>query len=272
MEENPARRKKENLILHLKEFDSLLLAFSGGVDSSFLLAVGHEICGKRIVAATASSITFPKREHMEALKFTQERGIQHIVFQSDEYSLPAFIANGSDRCYHCKRALSQHLIKIAAEQGIKHVAHAANIDDLQDYRPGLKAADEMGIIAPLVDAQLTKEEIRFLSKEMGLEVWDKPPMACLASRIPYESPITEQKLKMVDEAEEFLLKQGFKQFRVRHHADVARIEVELDEIEKILEPKLRKQISEEFKRIGFLHISLDLEGYVSGNLNRTLNR
>jgi len=128
----------------------------------------------------------------------------------------------------------------------------------------------MGIIAPLVEAQLTKEEIRFLSKEMGLAAWDKPSMACLASRIPYESPITEQKLKMVDEAEEFLVKKGFRQFRVRYHGDVARIEVESDEIEKIIEAKLRKQLSEEFRRIGFLHIAVDLEGYVSGNLNRAL--
>jgi uncharacterized protein len=270
MEENAARLKKENLIRYLDGLDSLLVAFSGGVDSSFLLAVGYEICGERVVAATASSITFPTREHMEALKFTQDRGIQHIVFQSDEYSLPEFISNGPDRCYHCKKALSQRLIKIADEQGIRHVAHAANLDDLQDYRPGLKAADEMGIIAPLVEAQLNKEEIRFLSKEMGLAVWDKPSMACLASRIPYESPITEKKLKMVDEAEEFLVKKGFRQFRVRHHGDVARIEVESDEIERIIETKLRKQLSEEFRRIGFLHIAVDLEGYVSGNLNRAL--
>lgn len=270
MKENSAKRKKENLIRYLEGLDSLLVAFSGGVDSSFLLAVGHEICGERVIAATASSITFPTREQMEVRKFTQDRGIQHIVFQSDEYSLPEFISNGPDRCYHCKKALSQRLIKIADERGIRHVAHAANLDDLQDYRPGLKAADEMGIIAPLVEAQLTKEEIRFLSKEMGLAVWDKPSMACLASRIPYESPITEKKLKMVDEAEEFLVKKGFKQFRVRHHGDVARIEVESDEIARIIETKLRKQLSEEFRRIGFLHIAVDLEGYVSGNLNRAL--
>jgi len=270
MEENAARRKKENLIRYLEGLDSLLVAFSGGVDSSFLLAVAQEIYGERVVAATASSITFPTREQMEARKFTQDRGIQHIVFQSGEYNLPEFISNGPDRCYHCKKALSQRLIKIADEQRIRDVAHAANLDDLQDYRPGLKAADEMGIIAPLVEAQLYKEEIRFLSKEMGLAVWDKPSMACLASRIPYESPITEQKLKMVDEAEEFLVKKGFKQFRVRHHGDVARIEVESDEIERIIETKLRKQLSEEFRKIGFLHIAVDLEGYVSGNLNRAL--
>ena len=270
MEENTARQKKENLIRYLEGLDSLLVAFSGGVDSSFLLAVAQEIYGERVVAATASSITFPTREQMEARKFTQDRGIQHIVFHSDEYNLPEFISNGPDRCYHCKKALSQRLIKIAEERGIRNVAHAANLDDLQDYRPGLKAADEMGIIAPLVEAQLTKEEIRFLSKEMGLAAWDKPSMACLASRIPYESPITEQKLKMVDEAEEFLVKKGFRQFRVRHHGDVARIEVESDEIEKIIEAKLRKQLSEEFRRIGFLHIAVDLEGYVSGNLNRAL--
>jgi len=149
MEENTARQKKKNLIRYLEGLDSLLVAFSGGVDSSFLLAMGHEICGERVVAATAKSITFPTREHMEALRFTQDRGIQHIVFQSDEYNLPEFISNGPDRCYHCKKALSQRLIKIAEERGIRDVAHAANLDDLQDYRPGLKAADEMGSLHPL---------------------------------------------------------------------------------------------------------------------------
>ncbi|MBL7174514.1 MAG: ATP-dependent sacrificial sulfur transferase LarE [Desulfobacteraceae bacterium] len=265
-------KKKDDLIRRLKELDSLLVAFSGGVDSTFLLALAHQVLGDRVVAATASSITYPSREREEAVKFTSERRIQHIVFRSDEDSLPEFISNGPDRCYHCKKFLCQSLIKIADEKGLKYVAHAANLDDLKDYRPGLKAAEEMGIISPLVDAQLSKGEIRLLSKEMGLATWDKPAMACLASRIPYGSPITPEKLKMVNEAEEFLSRNGFKQFRVRHHGPVARIEVESTDIAKITESEFRKRLVAELRQIGFLHIAVDLEGYVSGSLNRAVGK
>jgi uncharacterized protein len=270
MDEKTARLKKEKLIQYLKGLDSLLVAFSGGVDSTFLLALAHETLGDKVLAVTESSSTYPSMERQEAVQFAQERGIEHVVFQSDETSIPEFVSNTPDRCYHCKKALSQELLKIAGERGIEHVAYATNVDDLADYRPGLKAADEMGIIAPLVVSKLNKEEIRFLSKEMGLPTWDKPAMACLASRIPYGDPITAEKLKMVEEAEAYLAKSGFKQYRVRHHGSVARIEVESAEIHRLNEPVLRKKIAEKFKEIGFLHVAVDLEGYTTGSMNRAL--
>jgi len=272
MDEKAARLKKEKLIRYLKGLDSLLIAFSGGVDSTFLLAIAHETLGNKVLAVTESSSTYPSRERQEAIQFAEERGIAHVVFQSDETRIPEFVSNAPDRCYHCKKALSQELVKIAEERGIEHVAYATNVDDLTDYRPGLKAADEMGIMAPLVEAQLNKEEIRFLSKEMGLSTWDKPAMACLASRIPYGDTITDKKLKMVEEAEAYLAKSGFRQYRVRHHGSVARIEVESSEIERINEANLRKNIVEKFKGIGFLHVAVDLEGYTIGSMNRALKK
>ena len=250
----------------------MLVAFSGGVDSTFLLALAHQVLADKVVAVTESSTTYPSREREEAVKFTKERGIEHIIFQADETSIAEFVANASDRCYHCKKSLSKALLKIANERGISHVAYAANIDDLGDYRPGMDAAREMGIIAPLLDTQICKEEIRFLSKEMGLPTWNKPAMACLASRIPYGEPITTEKLKMVEEAEDFLANQGFSQYRVRHHGPVARIEVEGLEITKIVEPMLRKSIVHKFRQIGFYHVTIDLEGYVSGSMNIVLGK
>ena len=270
IDKEDAASKKENLIHYLEKLDSLLVAFSGGVDSTFLLALSHQTLMDKVVAVTESSTTYPSREREEAVKFTKDRGIEHIVFQADETSIAEFISNAPDRCYHCKKSLSKNLLNIAKEKGISHVAYAANLDDLSDYRPGMDAAREMGIIAPLVDAHLSKEEIRFLSKEMGLPTWDKPAMACLASRIPYGEPITTKKLKMVEEAEDFLADQGFRQYRVRHHGSVARIEVASSEIKKITGPELRKNIVEKFRQIGFYHIAIDLEGYFSGSMNRVL--
>lgn len=270
IDKEDAASKKENLIHYLEKLDSLLVAFSGGVDSTFLLALSHQTLMDKVVAVTESSTTYPSREREEAVKFTKDRGIEHIVFQADETSIAEFVSNAPDRCYHCKKSLSKNLLNIAKEKGISHVAYAANLDDLSDYRPGMDAAREMGIIAPLVDAHLSKEEIRFLSKEMGLPTWDKPAMACLASRIPYGEPITTKKLKMVEEAEDFLADQGFRQYRVRHHGSVARIEVAGSEIKKITGPELRKNIVQKFRQIGFYHIAVDLEGYFSGSMNRVL--
>ncbi len=270
IDKEDATSKKENLIHYLEKLDSLLVAFSGGVDSTFLLALSHQTLTDKVVAVTESSTTYPSREREEAIKFTKDRGIEHIVFQADETSIAEFVSNAPDRCYHCKKSLSKNLLNIAKEKSISHVAYAANLDDLSDYRPGMDAAREMGIIAPLVDAHLSKEEIRFLSKEMGLPTWDKPAMACLASRIPYGDPITTEKLKMVEEAEDFLADQGFRQYRVRHHGSVARIEVAGSEIKKVTDPELRKNIVEKFRQIGFYYIAVDLEGYFSGSMNRVL--
>jgi uncharacterized protein len=184
--------------------------------------------------------------------------------------LKEFIVNRSDRCYHCKKALSKKLLAVAEEQGMAHVAHGANMDDLDDFRPGFKAAQEAGMIAPLMEAGLGKDEIRFLSKEMGLDQWDKPAMACLASRIPYGQPITVQALEMVDRAEEFMRNAGFAEVRVRHHGSVARIEVAPHRMKELQEEPVRKDLVQAFRKLGFEHIALDLEGYEQGKMNREL--
>ncbi len=272
MNEEVARSKKQNLVSHLKKLDSLLVAFSGGVDSAFLLALAHETLGEKVLAVTARSVIHPKREAEHAREFARQRGIRHVTISSEEMSLPEFVSNGPDRCYHCKRHLVQAFSKIAREHGIKYVAHGANVDDLKDYRPGFRAADEAGVLASLIDAELSKEEIRFLSKEMGLQTWDKPPIPCLASRIPYGSLITEGKLKMIEEAERFLLDQGFREVRVRHHGAVARIEVGSAERERIMANGLRQATVDEFRKIGFEHVALDLEGYLAGKMNRALGK
>jgi uncharacterized protein len=270
MDHNNATRKKERLIHLVRDAGSMLVAFSGGVDSSLLLAMAHEILGNDVLAATAISDIYPVRENEAASKFTSERGIEHIVFGSEEMSLPYFVLNGPDRCYHCKKSLFQKLIQIAEERGIERVAHGANVDDLEDYRPGLRAAAEMGIMAPLLDAGLRKQDIRFLSKEKGFSQWNKPAVACLATRIPYGSPITAEKLKVIEEAEGFLFERGVRQCRVRHHGSVARIEMESSELGIIMRDDVREAIVRKFREIGFLHIAVDLEGYVSGSMNREL--
>lgn len=271
MNENIARQKREDLISQLRNLGSLLVAFSGGVDSTFLLALAHQTSGERVAAATASSIIHPIREEKIARDFTREKGIHHVVFCSEEMDLPGFVANRDDRCYHCKRHLFEKVFEIARQMGIKHVAHGANVDDLKDFRPGFRAANEAGVLAPLVNADLTKEEIRFLSREMGLSIWNKLAMACLATRIPYGSPVTKEKLNMVEQAEEFLLEHGFNEVRVRHHGSVARIELgTVKDLKRVLDEGLRKAVVDKLRKIGFEHVSLDLEGYVLGKMNRPL--
>ena len=272
MDKGKAYAKKQELVRSIKQLPSLLVAFSGGVDSTFLLAIAHQVLGNNVLAATGSSATYPSSEKNEAINIARDRSIRHVVFDSEEDCIPEYLLNTPDRCYHCKKSLSESLIKIARENHIEHIAHAANVDDLGDYRPGMTAADEMGLIAPLLEVGLGKDEIRFLSKEMGLPTWDKAAMACLASRIPYNTPITKERLKMVEDAEEFLSKNGFKQFRVRHHGSVARIEVESSAIDRLFDKGIRKSILERFREIGFDHIAIDLEGYVTGSMNRGLEK
>jgi len=265
-------KKRQVLLDRLRSLDSLLVAFSGGVDSTFLLAVAHKGLGKKVLAVTAHSIIYPQSEIEEAVVFAKGLGVEHLLLHSEASSLPEFIANPPERCYFCKKSLFEHLREIARQRGIRHIAHAANMDDFGDFRPGWKAAEEMGIIAPLVDARLTKEDIRFLSKEMGLSTWDKPSMACLASRIPYGETITETKLRMIGEAEKEIASHGFSQYRVRAHGLSARIELHPSEMNRILEPELRERIAAKLKELGFLYVSLDLEGYVTGSMNRELKK
>ena len=266
-----AHAKKRALVEALGGIDSLLVAYSGGVDSTFLVAVAHEVLGAGVLAVTATAPFYPSVETREAVEFTRQRGIEQLVIPSEAGELPEFRANPPDRCYHCKTYLFKKLKVIAEHRGIRHIAHAANADDGRDYRPGSKAAEEAGVLSPLVDAGLDKEEIRFLSREMGLPAWNKPAMACLASRIPYGDPITAEKLTMIDEAEAFLASKGFRQLRVRCHGSLARIELEEKDFPKIMEEPLRKMIVAKLRALGFLYVSLDLEGYATGRLNRSIS-
>ena len=272
MNETEAHKKKKGLLEALKRLDRVLVAFSGGADSSFLLGAAHEVLGEGVTAATAQSAVHSARERKNARAFTGARGIPHVFFPSRELELSEFVANGPDRCYHCKRAMMRDLKRIAGLQGIPHVIHGANRDDLGDYRPGMRAAEEAGVGAPLLDAGLTKEDIRFLSKEIGLPSWNVPPMACLASRIPYGRTIAVKDLEAVDEAEELLLGLGFSHVRVRHYGSLARIEIAPSEFEKLVRDGLRNSVIKEFQRIGFNHVTIDLEGYVQGKMNRDLNK
>ncbi|MCP3951820.1 MAG: ATP-dependent sacrificial sulfur transferase LarE [Desulfobacterales bacterium] len=264
------REKRDKLTAGLKAYQSLAVAFSGGVDSSFLAAVTREVLGDRMLALTAVSPVHPRREHQAALKFAAAFAIPLIVIATDEMAVPGFADNPPDRCYLCKKYLMSQMVAQARERGFNHVAHGANLDDLGDYRPGAKAARELGIAAPLIDAGLTKAEIRNLSREMGLPTWNRPSMACLASRIPYGNPISLRVLERVAEAEDTLHEMGFKACRVRHHGNIARIEVDPGEFSYLVEKGMRASLVVKLKALGYDHICLDLEGYVQGSLNRAL--
>jgi uncharacterized protein len=271
MDKAEAREKKDILVKNLNKLPSLLVAFSGGVDSSFLLAIACHALGDRVLAVTAHSVIHTEDELEWASLFAERLGVEHTIIESDEMSIPEFISNPSDRCYYCKKSIAAGLRDIADKRGIKNIAHAINTDDYDDFRPGIKAAKEIGLISPLVEAGLSKEEIRFLSREMGIETWDKPSNACLASRIPYGSSVTPDKLRMIDDAERILKDKGFRQARVRHYGTMARIEVEESNIDRFNEVDLRREVVKKFKEIGFKHIAIDLEGYISGSMNRDLD-
>ena len=262
--------KKARLEEYLEELGSVAVAFSSGVDSTFLLKVAKDVLGDKAIAITASSCSFPKREQNEAKAFCEKEGIRQIVVVSEELSIDGFRENPVNRCYLCKHELFSKMLEVAKTNGISYIVEGSNVDDNGDYRPGLQAVAELGIKSPLRYAGLTKEEIRLLSKEMGLPTWDKPSFACLASRFVYGETITEEKLSMVDKAEQLLLDLGFHQVRVRIHGDIARIEVLPEELHRLVEEEIRNSVTVTFKELGFSYVTMDLTGYRTGSMNETI--
>ncbi|MCD8348778.1 MAG: ATP-dependent sacrificial sulfur transferase LarE [Lachnospiraceae bacterium] len=275
--------KYKDLKNRLKKVGSVAVAFSGGVDSTFLLKTAHDVLGDRAIAVTVKSCSFPEREFQEASAFCKEQGIRQVICESDELSIPGFCENPKNRCYICKRELFGQIRRLAEENGIRAVAEGSNTDDIGDYRPGLQAIRELGILSPLREANLSKTDIRTLSREFALPTWDKPSFACLASRFPYGETITKEKLSMVERAEQFLIELGFRQVRVRIHGSggqtaslpegecrIARIEILPQDFEKMLDETLRRKIYTQLQSFGFSYVSLDLKGYRTGSMNETL--
>jgi len=251
--------------------ESAAIAFSGGVDSTFLIRVAKEVLGDKLIAVTATSSTYPERELNEAIRYAEDIKVKHIIISSEELEIEGFAMNPKNRCYFCKKELYTKINNVALENGMNSVFDGSNIDDTGDYRPGMQAAKELDVVSPLIEAGLTKNDIRELSKELGLPTWNKPSFACLSSRFPYGNKITLSKLTMVDKAEQILLDMGITQVRVRHHGEIARIEVEPSEREKFFDMEIMNRIGNELKKIGFTYVTLDMLGYRTGSMNETLS-
>ncbi|MCR4791312.1 MAG: ATP-dependent sacrificial sulfur transferase LarE [Lachnospiraceae bacterium] len=265
-----AHLRKKKLEEDLSSLGKVAVAFSSGVDSAFLLKVAHDVLGNNAIALTASACFFPGKELEEAKAFCKEEGIRHIVVEFDGLGVPDFKDNPPDRCYVCKRALFTCMTGAANEAGFDIIVEGSNTDDTGDYRPGMRAISELGIRSPLKDAGLSKNDIRMLSKELGLYTWDKPSYACLASRFVYGEQITEDKLRMVELAEQRLHEMGFRQVRVRIHDRMARIETLPSDLERIANRETASVLNEYLKELGFEYVTLDLGGYVMGSMNRPL--
>lgn len=264
------REKLNKLREIISGLGSLAVGFSGGVDSSFLLAVAHELLRDRVIAVTGVDASVPEREVNEAKAFCIDRGIRHILCTVDPLREEGYRNNSPDRCYFCKHGIFTEMKKIADEYGIEYMAEGSNMDDIGDYRPGLKAAAELSVKSPLREAGLYKKDIRLISKAMGLSTWSNPAYACLASRFVYGEEITEEKLHMIDRAEQFLIERGFFEERVRMHGNIARIEVPSADIPRLASDEVREAVYDEFKKLGFLFVTLDLKGYRTGSMNATL--
>ncbi len=248
----------------------MLVAYSGGVDSTFLLKLAKDLLGDRVVSATAISAIYPRDEYLQAKGIAKDLGVKHIALRTRELDMKGFVDNSPRRCYYCKKELFKRLKQIARRKKIDWVIDGSNLDDETDFRPGKAAAQEMDVRSPLREAKMTKTEIRWLSKKLGLLTWDKPSLACLATRIPYGDKITAKKLQMVGRGERLLKGLGIKQVRIRHHGDMARIEVWGEDIERFLRKPFRNEVVAKLKEVGFRYVTLDLEGYRAGSMNEAL--
>lgn len=262
------QKLKENIF----KLESVAIAYSGGVDSTFLLKVAFDLLGDKVVAVTAKSSTYPIRELNEATTFAKKIGAKHIIITSEELEIEGFAKNPVNRCYFCKKELFSKVRKIADEEALKQVLDGSNLDDVSDVRPGMQAAAELKVISPLKDARLTKDEIRKLSKDLGLRTWDKPSFACLSSRFPYGTEITKSKLKKIELAEQYLMDIGFRQVRVRYEGNTARIEVSPEERMKFFDVDLLDKVGKKFKEIGFAYSTMDLLGYRTGSMNEVIKK
>ncbi|HEV3255061.1 MAG TPA: ATP-dependent sacrificial sulfur transferase LarE [Candidatus Acidoferrales bacterium] len=267
-----ALEKQQNLFRALATLDSLLVAFSGGADSAYLAWAAHTVLGQRALAITALSASFSAHDRNEAEAFARATGLRHEFIETREFENPLYVANGADRCFHCKDELFTRMEELAAARGFAAIAYGINADDTHDFRPGHRAAAEHRVLAPLLDARLPKSEIRALSRRAGLATWDRPASACLSSRIPYGTSVTPARLAQIERGEAVLRELGFRQFRVRAHDELARIEIAPDELPRGLDPELARRLSAAFRELGFTYVTLDLEGYRQGSLNDALRK
>ncbi|MEQ1949117.1 MAG: ATP-dependent sacrificial sulfur transferase LarE [Bryobacteraceae bacterium] len=262
--------KERALFDSLRNMQSVIIAYSGGADSAYLAWASKQALGENAVAITADSASLPESHKRDAEQFAREHGIRHEYIETREFDNPDYVANNPDRCFHCKDELFARLDEVAKQRGVAHVIYGVNVDDLGDYRPGQRAAKLHEVKAPLVEAGLTKAEIRELSKQAGLATWDRPASACLSSRIPYGTPVTIQNVKTVDRGEDAIRALGFRQFRVRYHGEMVRIEVAPEELPRAMTAEMAREFTAIFKTLGFHYVTLDLEGYRQGSLNAVL--